>query len=400
MARVESISSMVRHTGDLTELCQDLFASFARSDQRRWGEVYVRGLASLGGRKSIRRISDHVVGWRADQSLQQFVNQSPWRWEPVRQALAQQASNLLRPHALAIEEITFPKNGNSSVGVAKQFVPGYQRIVNCQLAFAAFLVGDEGAIPVNWRLQLPKCWDTDQRRRSHAKVPGHERHRPRFAYVIDLLDELMDWGVLPAPVLIDARGEHNVEALLHALEERDLPYVARVAEQTPVAVPQQAGSAAPATTTAIEALRQARRLGRLTMNWRDTVEGRSVTSQFAFAAIRGPRHTSGLTSLRPYRSTRRALAEWVSNQLQPDAVYLTNITQVRMPELVHLVRTRGRFGEDLVRLREECGLTDFEGRSFTGWHHHVTLASIAHAHRTAQRCRQSELADQWARPYA
>jgi SRSO17 transposase len=30
-------------------------------------------------------------------------------------------------------------------------------------------------------------------------------------------------------------------------------------------------------------------------------------------------------------------------------------------------------------LRGEFGLQDFEGRSFTGWHHHVTLVSAAHA---------------------
>jgi SRSO17 transposase len=136
------------------------------------------------------------------------------------------------------------------------------------------------------------------------------------------------------------------------------------------------------------------------MNWRDTVEGRSVISQFAFASVRGPRPSPGLTSLRPYRSARRVLAEWLSGQLQPEGVYLTNITQARLPELVHLVRARARIGEDLVRLRDECGLTDFEGRSFIGWHHHVTLASIAHAYRTAQRHGQSELADQLARPYA
>ncbi|EOD67351.1 IS701 family transposase, partial [Amycolatopsis vancoresmycina] len=221
---------------DLSAFCQELFASFARSDQRRWGEVYVRGLYSLPGRKTIRRISDHVVGWRADQSLQQFVNQSPWHWAPVRAALARAVAGTLRPRALVITEAVFPKNGASSVGVAKQFAPSCQRVLNCQLGLAVFLACDEGSVPVDWRLQLPREWDEDSGRRTRSRVPPGERHRPRWAHVMEMLDEMLDGWDLPAlPVLVDARHERHVEALLRGLERRGLRYVVQVSEDTPVA---------------------------------------------------------------------------------------------------------------------------------------------------------------------
>jgi len=35
---------------------------------------------------------------------------------------------------------------------------------------------------------------------------------------------------------------------------------------------------------------------------------------------------------------------------------------------------------DTQRLSEECGLQHFEGRSYRGWHHHVTLVSAAHTY--------------------
>ena len=63
-------------------------ASLPRSDQRRWGEIYVQGLVTVPGRKSIRRIAEHVVGERVDQGLQQFVNQSPWSSSAVRLDIA------------------------------------------------------------------------------------------------------------------------------------------------------------------------------------------------------------------------------------------------------------------------------------------------------------------------
>ena len=141
----------------LSWFCQGLFASLPRSDQRRWAEVYVRGLIEVQGRKSIRRISDHVLGWRADQCLQQFVNQSPWAWEPVRRGLATQFAATSPPQAWVLEEAVFPKNGDSSVGVAKQYVPSARRTINCQLGMAVLMANETASCPMNWRLVLPHC---------------------------------------------------------------------------------------------------------------------------------------------------------------------------------------------------------------------------------------------------
>ncbi|MFD1050963.1 transposase, partial [Kibdelosporangium lantanae] len=100
--------------------------------------MYVNGLVSVPGRKSIRKIADLVVGWRAEQSLQQFVNQSTWKWEPVRRSLAYQVNGMIRPRAWAVQEVVFPKNGDSSVGVARQYAPSAKRVLNCQLGLAVF----------------------------------------------------------------------------------------------------------------------------------------------------------------------------------------------------------------------------------------------------------------------
>ncbi len=386
---------------DLSGFCQDLFSSFARSDQRRWGEVYVRGLYSLPGRKTIRRISDHVVGWRADQSLQQFVNQSPWSWEPVRGALAREVASTLRPRALVLAEAVFPKNGASSVGVAKQFAPSCQRMLNCQLGLAVFLACDEGCVPVDWRLQLPREWDEDNGRRARSRVPLAERHRPRWVHAMEMLDELLGGWDLPAlPVLVDARYERHVEALLRGLESRGLHYVVQVSEDTPVAGGMPAAAlGAPQPQTAGELVRQARRLGRMTMNWRETVHGQAAISQFVLAPLaaagRGPTPPTRL-----HRGTRQVLAERVAGRMQPDLIHLTNITQARLPDLVHLVRRHRDAAEALARLHDESGLADFEGRSFRGWHHHVTLASVAHAYRVIQEVGRTEADDAWIRPYA
>ena len=47
--------------------------------------------------------------------------------------------------------------------------------------------------------------------------------------------------------------------------------------------------------------------------------------------------------------------------------------------LVRLAKGRWRIEEDYRELKDELGLDHFEGRSWPGWHHHVTLASMAYA---------------------
>ncbi|WP_041952859.1 IS701 family transposase [Microbispora sp. H10830] len=359
-------------SSDLTELaefCRHLFSSFARSDQRRWAEVYVRGLDCVPGRKSIRRISEQVVGWPADQSLQQFLNQSPWRWEPVRRLLAQDMAAVLRPRAWTVEEVVFPKNGSHSVGVAKQYAHSAGRVLNCQLGLAVLMAGQEGACPVNWRLLLPRSWDDDARRRAVTHVPAHERARSRWQHLLDALDEMAAWELAAAPVLVDARQNRRVEQLIRGLEERGLRYLVQVDEHTPLGPGpcRTAGEIAAAVTGP----------SAQTLNWwhgHGRVTFRSTPVSLHGSLPQGP----GM----PYeigRSRARVLAEWGPGRQAPGRLWLTNITQARLPDLIGLIGLRERARGDLTRVGEECGLRHFEGRSYRGWHHHVTLVSVAHA---------------------
>jgi SRSO17 transposase len=44
---------------------------------------------------------------------------------------------------------------------------------------------------------------------------------------------------------------------------------------------------------------------------------------------------------------------------------------------VHAARGRWRIEQDYRELKDELGLDHFEGRGWLGWHHHVTLVSLA-----------------------
>jgi SRSO17 transposase len=56
-----------------------------------------------------------------------------------------------------------------------------------------------------------------------------------------------------------------------------------------------------------------------------------------------------------------------------------------LDRLVWLAKLRWRVEPEYRQLKDALGLDHFEGRSWRGWQHHVTLVSIAHAFVTVQR---------------
>src|SRR6266851_75752 len=105
--------------GRLEAFAAEMFEPMQRSDQRRWGEVYLRGLMLEGKRKSIEPMANRLSDGD-EQCLQQFVNQSPWDWVAVRERLALRMSGEISPEAWIVDDTGFPKFGSFSVVAASQ----------------------------------------------------------------------------------------------------------------------------------------------------------------------------------------------------------------------------------------------------------------------------------------
>nr|WP_202539279.1 IS701 family transposase [Streptomyces sp. SID8379] len=365
-----------------------MFRELARSDQRRWGEVYLRGLLSVPGRKTPTRISEHVLGRPAVQQLQQFVHQSPWDCGPVRRRTALRLADAFETEAWSVDEVVFVKNGDRSVGVARQYAPSQERTVNCQLACAVSLVGAGGGLPVNWRLLLPPRWDRDERLREAAHVPAHEQSRPRWQSVLEAVDEMTEeWLLDPRPVLADWRHETETEPLLHGLEARGLGYLVQVSPRTAVTMPRP-HSALPAVRGTVTdlAAHVARRSERTPVSWQDRVTERRYRSQFlSTPALLCAAPTGGRAVPAHRQSPRHLVTDWPFGRPEPRAYWLTNLPARRLAEALPLAQLRSLADTGLRRLHEDFGLGDFEGRSFRGWHHHVTLASAALGYATLRQ---------------
>ncbi|MDQ1028151.1 SRSO17 transposase [Streptomyces umbrinus] len=98
----------------------DVFASVPRREQRAKGDCYLRMLILDGRRKSIAAMPGRLPDGD-EQNLQQFVNQSPWDPQPVRQRIAKRVVPLIGPDAGVVDDVSFAQDGRMSVAVAHQY---------------------------------------------------------------------------------------------------------------------------------------------------------------------------------------------------------------------------------------------------------------------------------------
>ena len=360
---------------------EKLFGHLPRADQRRWAQAYLQGLLVTPGKKSVRRLASAVSGSpTASQSLQQFVNASPWDWRPAREELTRIVEQHAPTEAWSIGTAVLPKRGDHSCGVHRRFVPAAGRTVNCQVGVGVFLSSGGQDIPVDWRLLLPDQWDEDARLRKRTRIPDAARHRPLWAHTLDLVDTLASrTSRTPAPVVADMSEYQDAGALIEGLSRRGLDFVVAVPDNLQV-VP---GGLRPATPDAHTPL-GARQL-----------PYPSGARQSHTAAVGAPdrrlhrvRIPSGPSRLRsPHRDapaardSYRLFTEWrPAGGRQPTRLWITNLVDRHFDQLLALSRLHRGTTAAMRSLEREYGLLDFEGRSFPGWHHHMTLVCAAYAY--------------------
>jgi SRSO17 transposase len=389
----------------LESFAVDVFASVVRSDQRAKGETYLRGLLLDGRRKSMQPMAarlgvDH-------QGLQQFVTTSTWDTTAVRMRLARRAVDLVGPVAWVVDDTGFPKDGENSPCVARQYSGTLGKVANCQIGVSVHAVTDAASCPLDWRLFLPKSWDDEAAeeaaragvvaRRNRCGIPREEHHRPKWMMVVEMLDGLAEHGLRP-PLLAADAGYGDSGPFRAALDERGISYImqvkgdalAQAADTVPVQ-PVWSGRGRPPAVRYLdppvalaEHVRRAGRAAAVTLAWREGSRG-TMTSQFIFLRVRpaGHRITPDADGV---LAERWLIAQWPTTAAEPVKYWLSSLPATTDPtDLIRYGKIRWRIEHDYRELKTGLGLDHFEGRSFTGWHRHVTLVTAAHLFITTLR---------------
>jgi SRSO17 transposase len=385
-------------SGRLERFMTGLLAGIGRRERREHGARYIQGLLLDGERKSIEPLAARVPGGNV-QALQQFVGQSPWAWEPVREQLAQRMQEALLPTAgWIIDDTGFPKQGTDSVGVARQYSGTLGKVGNCQIAVSIHLTTGEESTPLDWVLYLPREWIDDPERCRQAGVPENTVFRTKPELALVLIDQLGQWGLTQLPVLADAAYGRSTE-FRQGLVDRQLQYVVGVDPDTaiwteptrrvqPVRKPGKGRPPVPYyqdKPTSLEAMATALPAREWkTVRWR---EGSQGPQQSRFAARRvQPAH--GHARHQAEREEVWVLIQWPADEKEPAKYWLSNLPRdTALKRLVRLAKLRWRVEQNYQQLKEELGLDHYEGRGWPGWHHHVTLVCLAYAFLLLERQR-------------
>jgi SRSO17 transposase len=291
-----------------------------------------------------------------------------------------------------------PKQGNASVGVQSQYSGTLGKQGNCQIVVSAEYVVDDPATtqPLHWpvsaRLYLPQSWAQDQARCRQAHVPDAVAFAAKPDLALQLLDQARAWGVPFATVVTDAG--YGIPSFLRALDERHLPYVCAVANDFGVRLPAEMERAVSTPTAAGRRTQGQPKKPRpsprhdaqpeaawQTVEWREGSRGilrKQVVALRVHAGTGSARHSAThgrswtgpegwLLGERPLPG-EEGKPRWFFSSLPAE----TPLS--RLVELAHLRWPIEQFYEDA---KGECGLDQFQGRTWEGLHRHVALVMLA-----------------------
>jgi SRSO17 transposase len=328
-----------------------------------------------------------------EQALQQFVNQSPWDEQAVLDGLQRWVSQQFGAEGyLILDDTGFPKQGQHSVGVARQYTGTLGKVANCQVAVTLQLATGRDVLGIDARLYLPQTWTEDPERCQKAGIPSEITYQPKWQWALAMLRRAQANG-LSGIVLADslfgtvtefrkqlaAEGWRfcvGIDSTLKVIDAAtDLgPVPAYSGRGQPPKRPLKVRIGMASTSVKQWALEQATAFRKVT--WREGTKGQ-MASRFAAWRVRPAYHLSA--GAEPLEACW-LLVEWPPDAKQPSKFFFSNLpSSINLKRLVTAAKSRWWIEHSYRELKDELGLDHFEGRSWRGWHHHVVLVLLAYA---------------------
>ena len=302
-----------------------------------------------------------VAGDRTPDGVQEFLSRVRWDADAVRDdLLAYVGAHLGDPGGvLVLDETGFVKKGDKSAGVQRQYSGTAGRIENCQIGVFLGYASRYGRALIDRALYLPEGWAEDRARRAEAKIPDGVAFATKPKLGLAMLERAHAAGLPFAWVTADSVYGAD-SALRRWLQAHGLGYVLAVtkAQRLGLARVEDRVTELPATAW-------------LRLSAGDGAKGprRYDWAYLPYGSDAAPGWEKGLL-------IRRSLAE--PGKL---AFYLTHAAHgMALADLVQIAGTRWTIEACFEAAKGEVGLDQYEVRSWTGWHRHVTLAMLAHAY--------------------
>jgi SRSO17 transposase len=350
----------------LDALVERIAPRFCRIEARRRARAYLAGLLCPVERKNGWQLAEHA-GDRTPDGVQDFLARMRWDADQVRDDLRAYVVAQLgdADGVLVLDETGFIKKGTKSAGVQRQYSGTAGRIENCQIGVFLGYASRHGHALIDRALYLPEVWANDPARRGAAGVPEETVFATKPRLGRQMLARAFAAEV-PCRWVTGDSVYGSDYALRRSIERSGRGYVLAVTRR--------------------------QLLGFKTVSdWLEEVPAVAWQRLSAGEGAKGPRLYDwawlpcGLDAACGWQKgllIRRKLAH-------PEVFtfYLTLAPErTGLSDLVRVAGTRWTIEACFEAAKGEVGLDQYEVRSWTGWHRHITLAMLAHAYLAVIRC--------------
>jgi len=368
------------------------FASaFARPEQAWWADQYLRGLLSTAPRKSIEPMA--LTLGLPIRPMQHFISQSAWRVAPIldrHQALVAQTLGE-DDGVYLVDESGMLKQGDDSVGVARQYCGSVGKVANCQVGVYLGYASRKGYTLLDAQLFVPEAWfdDAHAAKRAQTGMPADLVFMTKPQIALLLVERAMARGSLSARWLAADGLYGDSPAFRDGVADLGLWYFTAVACTTLIwrrapamIIPPYRGTGRKPTRQQLKTptnrpYRVEELLQRLPKPaWvRTTIKEGSkgpIVCDLAFVRVTEARE--GLPGPRLWLIIRRNVADPTDVRF-----YLSNAPEdVGVAELARMVGLRWPVELAFEEGKGEVGMDQYEVRSWDGWQHHMVLVMLAH----------------------
>lgn len=355
--------------------------------QRASFATYALGLLADGERKSMEPIAARACGTpetahAAHERLIHFLADSPWQDAPIREYATQHALKWMQSQGpirtWIVDDTGFLKQGKQSPGVQRQYTGSAGKTTNCQIGVSLVLATDHAHVATDFRLYIPESWTEDRERCRRARIPDDVGYEPKWALALNMIEAALKADVPKGVVLADC-DYGNKTVFRDMLTVLGLQYAVEIQSTTKLRCLNADGSLG--ERGAVGELARSLESTLRTMTWREGTRKR-LRSRFARVRVVVDQEDGR------ERAPEWLLVEWPEDEAGPTKFVLSTMPEsTPCKELVRTFKSRWRIERSYEDLKGELGLDHYEGRSFVGWNHHVSVVLACYAFLVAEHAR-------------
>jgi SRSO17 transposase len=372
----------------------DIFRDcFHRSESREHFFKYMAGQFSDAERKSIEPIALKVEDGKV-RPMQRFVSEAQWDDKNILAKYRNEVNtDMGDPNGVLIfDETGFPKKGNHSVGVGRQYCGAIGKVDNCQVGVFAAYASPMGYALIGHRLFVPEKWFEEEyeEKRDKCKMPGDLTFKTKPQLASEMFDEIKEEGTLPFKYVVADTLYGTSPGFMAQLEDiPDITYFVSVPRDTlcwlkmPVVEEKEYRYRGEVRTKTVLGKNEKKpisvsELAEKTNDYywyeRTVSEGAKGPINYEFSKRRVVLSIDGLPNRTVWLVMKRTISEDPAYYYYISNAFLST----RLPTFVWLSGVRWAIEQCFEETKSELGMDHYEVRKHQGWYHHILTCMLGH----------------------